>query len=266
MPEPDRTLPVGSYAYSLANFSNKLAIRARRSSDNAEIDLYAQEITDGKLISWAQGGNVFVTTRYDQGENNMHFTQTATASQPRIVNSGALETLSGGLPAINFAGAVLVGSISVTANKTFFFVHQPPVNVNTSGPFYYLLLGTNAQISVGGGDNGTIGEVTLNQTASPFNGYYNTSALAANTKYLDVHTTSLSPFKMRRNKSNLTVAQLRAGGSVGITSLIGIGQTAAQTTANKISEVIVFNTVFASTAPGSEFDQIESEIATYYGI
>ena len=258
-------MPTDRYVYSLTGSSNPLVIQARRSSDNAERGFFAQEITDGTLTSWAQGGNAFVTTWYDQGGNNKHFTQTTTTSQPRIVNGGALETLSGGLPAINFASAQLNGSISVTANKTFFFVHQPPVNVTTSGPYYVLLGGTNAGITMGGGDGGNPDEVTMNFTGSPFDGYYNANTLTANTKYLDVHTTSLSPFKMRRNKSTLAVASIRGGATAGLTSLAHIGYSGYQT-ANKISEVIVYDKVFASIAPGSEFDQIESQIAAYYGI
>jgi len=83
-------------AYSLRSLSSSTTnvIKARRSSDNAELDFTALEITDGTLTTWTGSNDGFVTIIYDQvGSNNM--TQTNAARQGRIVIGGTLQTENG---------------------------------------------------------------------------------------------------------------------------------------------------------------------------
>jgi hypothetical protein len=83
-------------AYSLRSLSSSTinVIKARRSSDNAELDFTALEITDGTLTTWTGSGDGFVTTIYDQvGSNDM--TQTNAARQGKIVIGGTLQTDNG---------------------------------------------------------------------------------------------------------------------------------------------------------------------------
>lgn len=92
-------------AYSLRDLSgtNSAVIEVRRSSDNAAQDFTASEITDGSLATWVGVGNDgFVRTFYDQAGAN-DATQTTSASQPKIVDVGAV-VLENGLPAIQFDG------------------------------------------------------------------------------------------------------------------------------------------------------------------
>jgi hypothetical protein len=87
-------------AYSLRSLSSSTTnvIKARRSSDNAELDFTALEITDGTLTTWTGSNDGFVTTIYDQvGSNNM--TQTTALKQGLIVVNGTLQT-EGGNPII----------------------------------------------------------------------------------------------------------------------------------------------------------------------
>ncbi len=83
-------------AYSLRSFDSSAdpnVVNVRRSSDNATQDFKASEITDGTLATWVgSGNNGFVATWYDQSGNNRDAVQTSAASQPRIVNSGAVVT------------------------------------------------------------------------------------------------------------------------------------------------------------------------------
>jgi hypothetical protein len=94
-------------AYSLRNLtilSNAPVVRVRRSSDNAEDDFFASEITQGgRLTTFTGAGNGFVRTLYDQSGNGNHASQPTTAAQPQIVSSGTLITSSGS-PAISFSG------------------------------------------------------------------------------------------------------------------------------------------------------------------
>ena len=101
--------PNASAAYSLRQLSAGITsvIRVRRSSDNAEADFTATQITDGSLASWVgAANNGFVRTWYDQSGNAGHAIQTTTSLQPTIVSSGAL-IVEGGKPAIHFDGKVL---------------------------------------------------------------------------------------------------------------------------------------------------------------
>jgi hypothetical protein len=85
--------PGAAAAYSLRNLvgtSNPSVVRVRRSSDSAEQDFTATQVTDGTLTTFCGAGNGFVRTWYDQSGNAKHATQASTASQPQLVSSGAI--------------------------------------------------------------------------------------------------------------------------------------------------------------------------------
>jgi hypothetical protein len=80
-------------------------VRVRRSSDSAEDDFTATQITNGALASWVgSGNNGLVVTWYDQSGNGRHATQATAANQPTLVSSGAV-VLEGSKPAIDFDGS-----------------------------------------------------------------------------------------------------------------------------------------------------------------
>lgn len=80
---------VSGYAGSL--------IRVRRSSDNTEQDIgIASGVLDtAALLTFAGGGNAFITKVYDQSGNGRDMVQTTQAAQPRIVNAGVVDTRLG---------------------------------------------------------------------------------------------------------------------------------------------------------------------------
>jgi hypothetical protein len=59
-------------------------VRLRRSSDNAELDFTADELTDGTLTTWQGEDTVFVVTFYDQSVNAYNATQVSASLQPRL--------------------------------------------------------------------------------------------------------------------------------------------------------------------------------------
>ncbi len=101
--------PGAAAAYSLralrASWLASAVVRVRRSSDNAESDFTAAQITDGTLTTWTGAGNGFVVTWYDQSGNTRNATQSTAANQPRIVNAGVLETGETGKPCVRFIDA-----------------------------------------------------------------------------------------------------------------------------------------------------------------
>ncbi|BAS68020.1 Ig-like domain-containing protein [Bathymodiolus septemdierum thioautotrophic gill symbiont] len=105
-------------AFSLKDVNSDLvtnAIRVRRSSDDAEMDIgfdkygnldtqallkFVNNNDDGSAVTWAKG---FVTTWYDQSSRAENAVQNTYNKQPVIVNNGALVTLtSTGEVAVSF--------------------------------------------------------------------------------------------------------------------------------------------------------------------
>ena len=82
------------------------AIRVRRSSDNTEQNISFTsdgDLDTAALITFAGSGSAFVTTWYDQSGNARDLTQATTAKQPRIVNTGTVDTLNS-KPCVVFDG------------------------------------------------------------------------------------------------------------------------------------------------------------------
>jgi hypothetical protein len=94
------------------------AIRVRRSSDNTEQDIgFVSGLLDtASLLTFAGAGSAFVTTVYDQSGNGRNLVQATSGQQPRIVNTGALDTRG-----ITFDGLndVLVSNANSSATNVF---------------------------------------------------------------------------------------------------------------------------------------------------
>ena len=107
-------------AYSLRQLKTGVTnvVRVRRSSDNAEQDFTATEITDGTLTTFTGANDGFVVTWYDQSGNGNNATQSGATAQPKIVSSGSVVTTAGGNYGVDFDGSndwlPLTSSISTT--------------------------------------------------------------------------------------------------------------------------------------------------------
>lgn len=102
----DQTGTIASGAYATRRLRSAYVgncLRGRRTSDNSEMDFgfIGDNLNLSALLAFAGGSNVHVVTWYDQSGNNRNCTQPTTTLQPRIVNAGVVETLSG-RPALNF--------------------------------------------------------------------------------------------------------------------------------------------------------------------
>jgi len=139
--------PSASSAYSIrllraARYNNAL-LRVRRSSDNAEVDVFVDtnfqlslssnitSRTSGTTLgTWAGSNSAFVTTWYDQSGNNNNATQTSPANQPSIVVSGVLQT-NLGKAALQFSGTT---SFQATVNWTNLFATYTIGKINSNAP------------------------------------------------------------------------------------------------------------------------------------
>jgi hypothetical protein len=159
-------------AYSLRDLTflrGNPVVRVRRSSDNAEQDFTAAEVSDGTLAAWVgAGNNGFVRTWYDQSGNARHATQTTTANQPQIVNSGSV-LLQNSKPTLSFDGTndTMAIPLNVAGANTLSVYF---VNTYFSGSPYAPDIGV---LSSNGSDNGALHYVKSNLSGASYPFYYN---------------------------------------------------------------------------------------------
>jgi hypothetical protein len=99
-------VPGAAAAYSLRSLSNSYAgpvVTVRRSSDDAEEDFTAAEVSDGTLAAFCGAGDGFVKQWWDQSGNAVHAAAPVVSNEPLIVSAGAV-ILEEGKPAIKFDG------------------------------------------------------------------------------------------------------------------------------------------------------------------
>ena len=160
-------------AYSLRALSidyTSPVVRVRRSSDNAEQDFTAAEVSDGTLAAWVgAGNNGLVTTWYDQSGNGKDVAQTTSSRQPIIVDASGGVITDNSQPAIYFNGDGGIESttpyalasssvIDVTQNLSVFAVMSPQTDPSTQdavwGQFSSVLNANDDYVSYGFRDGG----------------------------------------------------------------------------------------------------------------
>jgi len=100
-------------AYSLRELDsyNEPVVRVRRSSDNAERDFTAEQISSGEMVNWVTAqsatANGFVSIWYDQSGFGYNAREPNATYQPKIVDGGSIVTDTDGKIAINGKGAKL---------------------------------------------------------------------------------------------------------------------------------------------------------------
>jgi len=248
--------------YSLRRLSVNTTnvVRVRRSSDNAESDFTADEITDGTLLAWVgntASDNGFVTTWYDQSGNSNDATQGTAANQPKIVDAGVLVE-ENGRPAVEFDGTddSLLGASTITNEYVSIFTI-----FNTTKNF-----GTQY---VAGVSNETTGKRraswinTTNYYSSGFNANFLISSISTNTQYLGVNL-----FDNANDEINGAInGSLSTASSFTITPLsspvigIGNGGTFTEYTKGTIQEIIIFD-----SDQSSNRTNIETNINDHYNI
>jgi hypothetical protein len=134
------TYPGAAAAYSLRQLRTGVTnvVRVRRSSDNAELDFTAAQVTNGTLTGWVgAGNNGFVRTWYDQSGNGRDASQTTTSQQPEIVLNGALIT-EGLKPALSFNGIShsFNHNYSITTASTILAVAKLTAVASSVEPIY----------------------------------------------------------------------------------------------------------------------------------
>lgn len=171
--------PNAAAAYSLRNLISTTTnvVRVRRSSDNAEQDFSATEITDGTLTTFTGANDGFVTKWYDQSGNNNNVLNTSATAQPKIVNIGNL-ILENGKPSIDFSNQIYI-KLSIQSITPFTGFSQlcvaTPKTLNPNG--FCVFVGLDWGSGEGLGVRPTLKLYDLNGGANNRNALDNTISL-----------------------------------------------------------------------------------------
>ena len=246
-------------AYSLRKLRSAYAgsaIRVRRSSDNAELDIgfSSNELDTTALLAHCGAGNGFVVTWYDQSGNARNITQATAGNQPQIVSSGAVLTQNG-KPTTNytpgqdftaasytltFATGNHVARIADTAG-TYQVIRQQNT---TSGNLWFMRYNAGSPtllantITFSGGAPGTALHVMSG-----------TSSEAGNSRiYIN-------------GASTATGAIMTPGATVGLMR-VAQSPVGGQGFSGSISEILLFGSILTTT----QRDTLEGNQSAFYGI
>lgn len=129
------------------------AIRVRRSSDNTEQDILFNgdgSLDTSSLNSFLTTNSGFVVTWYDQSGNGRNATQTSATKQPRIYNSGTLDTLNG-KAAILFDGSndnlISAGETITSVNTLSIITIARSTLDNTDTSDFLTMTGTQSNLA-----------------------------------------------------------------------------------------------------------------------
>jgi hypothetical protein len=138
--------PNAAAAFSLRKLRSAYTgncIEVRRSSDNAlqNIGFVNNVLDTDSLLSFVGAGDGFVRTWFDQSGNGLNYSNTnVNTTQPRIVNSGVLET-DLGKPIIRFISAnstrlTRAGGFLQMHNHSFFNIAKASLPISTLKYFF----------------------------------------------------------------------------------------------------------------------------------
>jgi hypothetical protein len=246
-----------STAYSLRKLRKNHtgnALRVRRSSDNAELDIgfSSGELDTSTLLTHASGGSAFVTTWYDQSGKNNNATQPTAGNQPQIVNAGVVILDSVGLPSLSFtrASATFLQTVNDIVNDANMNVYlYIDSNVNNTGDDYFFRTGTA----------GVFYEST--GVYRYFSGLVLASAVSANNDRGIFGTYAGASGAIYRN--GVAIATGNTGASTATGKLnIGRGNGTGQEVTCNIGEFIVFETRLDTV----ERKKIEQSQSKYFNV
>ncbi len=266
--------PGAAAAYSLRQLSSSYAgpvVTVRRSSDSAEADFTAGEVSDGTLAAWVgSGDDGFVTTWHDQSGNGKDATQATSTAQPKIIDSGSLVTQAG-RPALLFDGsddtlfladdvmpsnqpAYSFGVFSATTKTAAQWIFGRAFN---AGAYYFSVIASNAATN----PSSIRFAIRTSVDVAVF-----TSAISTGLVTLFSGSYDSSQIVVRRDGAHSATAAASGAISYNANDRAAIGAARSSTTTSlflegKISEIIHYN-----SSQSARVQRIEQDINRHYRI
>ena len=264
--------PSASTAYSTrllrgARYNNAL-LRVRRSSDNAEVDVFVDtnyglslssnitSRTSGTTLgTWVGANSAFVTTWYDQSGNNNNATQATAINQPTIVSSGVLQT-DLGKSSLLFNGTT---NFTSTVNWTNLFATYTVAKLNSLAPAVQAYFRDNGSVNSTGviAFNSVRVDTYRVRTTALTLSTINSSEFGTSTKLITLSADSTTGYAYLNNGLRISAA---VSGNVG--TIMYIGANGAGNTggiAGLMSEWITYPS-------NSNLSAINNNINSYYSV
>jgi prepilin-type N-terminal cleavage/methylation domain-containing protein len=229
------------------------AVRVRRSSDNAELDIgftSAGDLDTAALLTFAGSGNGFVRTWYDQSGFGHDAVQATPANQPRIVNGGVVE-IQGSRPVVRFLGWPTIMSTTSSFAPTG---NADRALTVVSG---YVLVHTGAAVN-----RQAFG---IHSAASPLLYFYlygyDVSTAARSGTTLDVLTSTLGSSTLTGYVNGASVDSATRTAETASGPML-LGGRSGGGTAGPMAEVVLFD----SSLSAADRQALERSEGTYYGI
>jgi len=259
-------------AYSLRKLRTAYsgsAIRVRRTSDNTEQDIGFNvfgELDTVSLASFCSGTDGFVKVFYDQSGNANDATQTATGSQPKIYDSTTGVVTENGKPAVEFDGS----------SDTFATTYQPQLGTASTADLFTFAVSSQASSHTGTiwrASDGNSRVVFNRWQASSFQSLYRdnnninvnaaSSALSLNQQYLLAGTLVNGTVTNYVDGTTSGTSSGSFTGNIDLAAPFYIGSSGGSTERlnGNLQEL-----VFYSSDQSTNRTNIESNIATFYGI
>lgn len=256
-----------SAAYSLRDIGalGGAVVRVRRSSDNAEENFSANQVSSGSVEAFVGGSNDgFVEIWYDQSGNFRHAIQETATNQPKIVSSGSLITVNS-KPAITFDGndnfLEVDGSSSDVSNEVAY-------SFSPSGDFgmfivYKASVGNVVDSRDAGGDGIFLQQSGGSTTRFRYNASANNIDVTATNDAQHFNTMTLDGTTLSGSVDGGTAVTktVTAGVSTTQNLVLGAGFNEANATDGEIQEAI-----FYENSVASEKSEIETDIDNFYSI
>lgn len=225
-----------------------LAIRVRRSSDDAEQDIgFSGDALDTtSLASFVGGNSAYIVTTYDQTGNGEHCVCSSNAKQPRIVNAGSYDAI------MKFDGSddsMVITSLSNTASQCGLYM---TVKQNTGSPKVIF----ETSVNYGANDGALIFYVDTSDYAAGMNDGPNGATIQANSFALGISTPQI--VSLLYDRSLTGTAQIKAwvaGSPISGSAIASYNQT---------GNFATFDAHIGSRADGSLFADMDLESIVFY--
>ncbi len=261
------------------------ALRVRRSSDGTESDIgfnASGDLDTAALLTFVGANSAFVSVFYDQTGNGSQFGQAGTTAQPRLVNSGTVDTING-KPAMLFDGS----NDTLTGNATANAILQNRTGMSLLASNNYLtfasgnrcllslangLLASSIRLTVTGMmDAGATANRGFNARALDANGLSQRVSAAkydgsfsVNTWTIDYTTAS---GVSRRNTAVIDSGAFASMSGGATSNTASISSAMASFNGSQFAQMNIGDMIFYSRVLSAyEMDYSERDIASYYGV